>query len=140
MLNRSMPAGTITPVLEYPDVRATVDWLCRAFGFQERLRIGVHRAQLAVGDGSIVVSELPPNAAHAARVGGSVMIRVEGVDAHRATALAAGAVTVGALSDYPYGERQYSAEDPWGHRWTFSETIVDVDPADWGGVLVPALD
>lgn len=23
-----------------------------------------------------------------------------------------------------------------GHRWTFSESIADVDPASWGGALV----
>jgi uncharacterized glyoxalase superfamily protein PhnB len=34
-----------------------------------------------------------------------------------------------------YGERQYSAEDPWGHRWTFSQTVADVDPRDWGGII-----
>ncbi len=34
-----------------------------------------------------------------------------------------------------YGERQYNAEDPWGHQWTFSQTLADVDPADWGGIL-----
>jgi len=25
--------------------------------------------------------------------------------------------------------------DPGGHRWTFSQSIADVDPADWGGTL-----
>ncbi len=35
-----------------------------------------------------------------------------------------------------YGERQYSAEDPAGHQWTFSETIADVAPEDWGGETV----
>ena len=29
-------------------------------------------------------------------------------------------------------ERQYSAEDPGGHIWTFSESIADVDPAELG--------
>ena len=37
--------------------------------------------------------------------------------------------------DFPYGERQYNAQDPAGHVWTFSESIADVDPADWGGTL-----
>ena len=25
--------------------------------------------------------------------------------------------------------------DPWGHQWTFSEMLEDVDPASWGGIL-----
>ena len=39
-------------------------------------------------------------------------------------------------TDWEYGERQYVAEDPAGHRWTFSETLDDVAPAEWGGTLV----
>ncbi len=34
-------------VLFYPDVGEAVDWLCRSFGFVERLRIGDHRSQLS---------------------------------------------------------------------------------------------
>jgi uncharacterized glyoxalase superfamily protein PhnB len=37
-------------------------------------------------------------------------------------------------TDFPYGERQYHAEDPFGHRWTFSETIRDAAPEEWGGI------
>ena len=36
-------------------------------------------------------------------------------------------------TDFEYGERQYTAEDPAGHRWTFSETLADVAPEEWGG-------
>ena len=62
----------------------------------------------------------------------AVMVRVADVDAHHARATAAGARVFGAPVDQPYGERQYSAEDLGGHLWTFSQTIADVDPADWG--------
>ena len=48
---------------------------------------------------------------------------------------AAGATIRSEPTDWPYGERQYSAEDPGGHIWTFSQSIADVDPADWGGTL-----
>jgi len=37
-------------------------------------------------------------------------------------------------ADYPFRERQYTAEDPCGHRWTFSQSIADVRPEEWGGV------
>jgi hypothetical protein len=40
MENRSMPPGVIIPVLGYPDVHEAAGWLCRSFGFVERLRIG----------------------------------------------------------------------------------------------------
>jgi len=48
--NRSVPSSTVIPVLAYDDVTQASDWLCRAFGFKERLRIADHRAQLVFGD------------------------------------------------------------------------------------------
>ena len=35
-----------------------------------------------------------------------------------------------------FGERQYSAQDPAGHHWTFSQTLADVAPEEWGGSLL----
>jgi hypothetical protein len=29
-----------------------------------------------------------------------------------------------------------TADDLGSHRWTFSQTIVDVDPGTWGGELL----
>jgi uncharacterized glyoxalase superfamily protein PhnB len=37
--------------------------------------------------------------------------------------------------DTPFGERQYVADDPEGHRWTFSQHVADVPPERWGGRL-----
>ena len=130
LTNRSMPPGTIIPELPYADVRAAAAWLCRAFGFAERLRIGDHRVQLRLGDAALVVvqqGETVPGG------GGGIMVRVADVDAHHARAIAMGACALGTPTDYPYGERQYSALDPGGHRWTFSQSIADVDPVIWGG-------
>ena len=132
--NRSMPAGTIIPVLAYDDVRAAVVWLCAAFGFAERLRIGDHRAQLTFGAGAVVVTG--GGGAAPAAGGHSVMVRVVDADAHCARALAAGARVVQPPTDYPYGERQYTAIDPGGHAWTFSQTVADIDPSAWGGRLL----
>jgi hypothetical protein len=36
-------------------------------------------------------------------------------------------------ADHPYGEPQYTAEDFAGHRSTFSQSIADVAPEEWGG-------
>ena len=55
--NRSIPNSTIIPVLVYDDVRGAVAWLCRVFGFRERLQIADHRSQLVFEDGAIVVAE-----------------------------------------------------------------------------------
>ncbi|MBD8899312.1 VOC family protein [Rhodanobacter sp. DHG33] len=133
--NRSIPDATIIPVLGYADVHEAAEWLCRAFGFRPRLRIGDHRIQLTFGAGAMVVSDAgPENSDQPPRQ--SVMVRVDDANAHHAVALAAGARIVRELTDWPYGERQYSAMDIGGHRWVFTQTIADADPASWGGELV----
>jgi uncharacterized glyoxalase superfamily protein PhnB len=128
-----MPPSVVIPVLSYPDVREAVGWLCRSFGFVERLRIGDHRAQLSFGEGSIVVTGQPGEPVGS---GPSVMVRVADVYSHCEHARQLGARIISPPADYPYGERQYTAEDLGGHRWTFSQTIADVDPRDWGGTLL----
>jgi hypothetical protein len=66
------------------------------------------------------------------------MVRVEDVDAHFARVRDADCEIVQPPATHPYGERQYSMIDPGGHRWTFSQSVADVDPAEWGGLLVTA--
>jgi uncharacterized glyoxalase superfamily protein PhnB len=134
LANRSIPQSTVIPELAYRDVRRAAEWLCRAFGFSERIRIGNHRAQLVLGDGAMVVTELGENAApDADRSTHSMLVRVEDADRHRDRAAHAGAKILDEPTDYPYGERQYNAEDIGGHRWTFSQSLADVDPRSWGG-------
>ena len=132
--NRSIPRSAVIPVLGYPDAREAARWLCEAFGFTIRLRIGDHRVQLNVGEGAVVANERAPD--EAAGSSHSVMVRVEDVDAHAERARKHGARIVRPPEDHPYGERQYTAEDPGGHLWTFSESIADVAPEAWGGESV----
>jgi uncharacterized glyoxalase superfamily protein PhnB len=138
--NRSIPDSTVVPVLIYPDVREAVDWLGRAFGFVERVQIGEdHRSQLSFGSGAIIVGDVrgerrPPRPGEVTH---SVMVRVADVNAHSEHARAHGADIVMEPTDFEYGERQYTAADPAGHQWTFSETLADVAPEEWGGTTVP---
>lgn len=135
LANRSMPRSTVIPELAYLDVDEATEWLCEAFGFTLRLRIGAHRAQLNVGDGAIVLTERRGRPGMRSDLAQSVMVRVEDVAAHHARTEAYGARILKAPTDYPYGERQYSVEDLGGHAWTFSQTLADVDPASWGGEI-----
>ena len=137
IVNRSMPPGVIIPELAYRDVLAASAWLCRALGFRERLRIGDHRVQLLYGQTSLVVTELQGDPKKA-DVAHAMLVHVADVDQHHAHALAAGARIMQPPTDFPYGERQYLLEDIGGHRWKFSQSIADVDPASWGGTLVTA--
>jgi uncharacterized glyoxalase superfamily protein PhnB len=129
MNNRAMPRASVIPELGYADVEQACDWLCAAFGFTLRWRAGGHRAQLNVGDGAIVVREGGPAGQAPAH---SLMVRVDDVQSHHDRAAKHGARIVHTPTDFPYGERQYTAADPDGHVWTFSQSIADVDPASWG--------
>jgi uncharacterized glyoxalase superfamily protein PhnB len=137
IVNRSVPQSTVIPELAYEDVSTAAEWLATAFGFRIRLRIGHHRIQMTVpgpaGDGAIVVT---------ARDRGlnvqrqTVLVRVRDAKAHHAQAKARGARILRELENHIYGERQYTAEDIGGHVWTFTESIADSDPRDWGGELL----
>jgi uncharacterized glyoxalase superfamily protein PhnB len=139
--NRSIPQATVIPVLIYPDVREAVDWLSVAFGFLERVQIGEnHRSQLSVGDGdgAVILGDVrgdrrPPRPGEVTQ---SVMVRVQDANAHCEHARSHGARILEEPKDFPYGERQYTAEDPAGHQWTFSQTLADVAPEEWGGTSV----
>ena len=128
--NRSIPAVTVIPVLLYPDVAEAAGWLCRAFDFSVRLKIGDHRVQLNVGnDGALVVAQGTATGSN------SIMVRIEHIDSHYTRALQNGAESIAKPETFPYGERQYSVNDFAGHHWTFTESVADVDPEDWGGRL-----
>lgn len=133
LANRSIPRCTVIPELAYPDIGEAISWLHEAFGFSLRIRIGDHRAQLNVGDGAVILTEQFAGENPSVESNHSVMVRVADVDSHHQRSLRSGARILRPPADYPYGERQYSAEDLAGHRWTFSQSIADVAPEDWGG-------
>jgi uncharacterized glyoxalase superfamily protein PhnB len=140
-VNRSAPTATVTPILVYDDVAKAIDWLCGAFGFRERLRApgrdgGITHAQLAVGEGAIMLGLRggpfrPPRPGEVCQY---VLVHVENVDQHYERTKAFGARTVNSPTDMPFGERQYSVEDPEGHRWTFSQHVANVAPEEWGAI------
>lgn len=138
--NRSIPASTVIPVLPYPDVRRAVEWLVEVFGFKERLQIADHRSQMQIGDGAMIVAEYidrdrrpQPGEDH---ISHQIMVRIADVQSHFERARSCGAEILEAPVDHVYGERQYVARDLGGHRWTFSQTISDADPGEWGGAGV----
>ena len=129
MVNRSIPRSTVIPEVPCPDIGQAIDWLCGTFGFTLRLRIANHRAHLHVSEGAVALVE-----AHADMPWrSSVLVRLEDLDTHHEHARQSGARILRPPTDYPYGERQYTVEDFAGNRWTFSQSIADIDPTDWGG-------
>jgi uncharacterized glyoxalase superfamily protein PhnB len=142
IVNRSGPRATVVPVLVYGDVEKAIDWLCGAFGFVERLRAPgpdgvVGHAQLKAADGDIMIGRQggPFKAPQPDETSQYALVAVEDVDAHFARAKAFGAHIISPPEDMPFGVRHYTARDPGGHWWTFSQNIADVAPHEWGAVV-----
>src|SRR5271165_3645406 len=131
-VNRSVPPCPVIPVLYYPDPGAAAEWLGKAFGFTIRLRIANHRIQMRAGEGCFTVAEgnVVPEHSHATQV------RIEDALAHCERARRNGAIILTESVDQMDGERQYNAQDFFGHWWDFTETLADVKPESWGGVSV----
>jgi uncharacterized glyoxalase superfamily protein PhnB len=141
IVNQSAPAASVVPILIYADVAKAIDWLSQAFDFKERLRVErqgiIGHAQLIVADGAVILGRQGAEY-HAPRPGEVqqyVHVTVENVDAHFERAKKAGARIVQPPHDMPFGERQYTAEDPEAHRWAFSQHIADVPPQAWGATV-----
>jgi uncharacterized glyoxalase superfamily protein PhnB len=128
--NRSVPPCPVIPVLCYPDPALAAEWLGKAFGFTVRLRIANHRIQMLAGEGCFTIREgtILPNQST------NVQVRIEDALSHCERARRAGALILSEPTDHMYGERQYNAQDFYGHWWDFTETIADVSPESWGGI------
>ena len=125
------------PYLYFDDVSGAIQWLTRAFGFAERLKLQlpngyVAHAELELGGAVVMLGGLgrknagPPPA----RVRSGVYVFVDDVDAHCETARAAGAAILEEPEDQPFGDRIYLAIDPEGHEWYFAQHLRDVDVDD----------
>ena len=134
----------ISSSIFYDNAGEAIDWLCKAFGFEVRLRIDgeggrIEHSELAYGEGLIMVGSTgktdKPNRQHFASPashGGintqALCVFVDDVDAHCAHARAAGA-TIGqepTTSDYGddyWTDRSYMAIDPEGHAFWFMQRL-----------------
>jgi uncharacterized glyoxalase superfamily protein PhnB len=140
------PAGwpRITASLFYDDAAAAIDWLCRAFGFEVRLKVEengrIQHSELVFGGSVIMVGQSGTEAQAGFRrtlrspqsAGGvntqSLMIYVDDVDAHCVRARATGAVIDAEPEVHDYGpkywaDRSYGAADPEGHHWWFTQRL-----------------
>jgi uncharacterized glyoxalase superfamily protein PhnB len=120
----------IFPALRYRDANAAIEWLKRAFGFQEKAVYrgedgAVNHAELALGAGLVMLGQSRPDGwlgsstPEARASTASIYIVVADPDAHYERARTAGAEIVRELTDEDYGSREYSARDPEGNLWSF---------------------
>ena len=128
----------ISPYLLYEDVAGALDWLARAFGFHERLRLPgpegkVVHAEMEFVDGVILMGDPGADFRNPKRLGHvtqCLYVYVYDVDRHYEKAKQAGTTIIAAPEDQFYGDRRYEAEDLEGHRWFFAQHVRDVAPED----------
>jgi uncharacterized glyoxalase superfamily protein PhnB len=131
----------------YDDASAAIDFLCRAFGFEVRLKIEgeggrIEHSELVFGEGLISVGqsgghsgrEVPLPGKSPRSLGGAntqmVGVIVDDADAHCERARAAGAKIIDPPTTHDYGDdywtdRSYRAEDIEGHQWWFWHRVRD---------------
>jgi len=144
---KTTPAGwpRISVAIFYDDALAAIEWLCRAFDFEVRLKVlaadgRVAHSELVYGGGVIMVGQAGKSVDPARRTcspqssGGAnpqaVMIYVDDVDAHCARARAAGARIDAEPTLHDYGkdywaDRSYGVRDLELHQWWFTQRVRD---------------
>ena len=128
----------ITPYLLYEDCAAALDFLTRALGFTEDVRMAgpdgkVDHAEVRMGDGVVMMGMPGPDYQNPNRhghVSQMVYVYVDDVDKHYEQAKGAGAKIISEPQDQFYGDRNYMAEDPQGHQWNFATHTLDVAQED----------
>lgn len=149
---KAPPAGwpRITSAVFYDDASAAIDWLCRVFGFELRLKVEgeggeIVHSELTFQDGLIMVGsaggksgrKVPVPCKSPRSLGGAITqalcVFVDDADDHCERARAAGAKIIDAPETQDYGEdhwsdRSYRVEDLEGHQWWFMQRMRDQKP------------
>ena len=145
------PSGwpRIASAVYYEDAAAAIDWLCRTFGFEVRVKIegeggSIEHSELTYGEGLIMVGQAglahkpsfrkSPRATDGANTQ-NMMVFVDDADAHCEHARANGAVIIMEPTTKDYGEdwwtdRGYECEDLEGHHWWFYQRLRDQKPKE----------
>lgn len=121
------------PTMQYRNATKAVDWLCAAFGFEEKNVFkdeagAVTHAELQLGNAMIMISprtnspfgrmvktplEIGNFNTHA------LYVVVEDIEAHYQTAIENGATIMLELVEQSYGGKDYTCKDLEGYLWSF---------------------
>jgi uncharacterized glyoxalase superfamily protein PhnB len=121
---------SVWPVLSYRDARAALDFLTRAFGFEERACYArdddpaiIEHAEMRwpLGGGVMFGTAGKDDGPFGTRRPGndSVYVVCDDPDTLFERAVAAGAVVVRGLADEDYGSRGFTVRDLEGNLWSF---------------------
>lgn len=126
----------VIPMLTYADAPAAIEFLCRAYSFEEHYRLPmpdgrIGHAELRHHDNVVMLASVWADLGLASprdltAVPGQIYCFVDDVDAHHARAREAGATIVATPEEQFYGARIYRTVDLEGHRWIFATQVRDV--------------
>jgi len=126
-------------MIAYEDGIGALEWLAKAFGFRESMRLTgpdgtLSHGEMEAGEGVIMLATPTPayespkrHREHCERarrwsavpwIIDGVLVYVDDLDAHYKQAKASGATILSEIEEGPPG-RRYRAEDFEGHRWFF---------------------
>lgn len=124
--------STVVPGLRYRNAKKMIEWLCRAFGFEQQVVIAgpddtVMHSQLIFGNGMIMVGSVTngtpesnlsrqPDEIDGAETQSPYLVASD-IDAIYASAKSSGAKIVIDLGEKGYGGRGFTCTDPEGHVW-----------------------
>ena len=130
-----IPEGchSVQPYMMFNECAKAMEFYAQAFGAREVLCMKdkdgrVQHAEMELGDSRMMMAdESEPAQAFAVKhYGGSpvsLLFYTEDTDAMYARALAAGASSLRAPADQPYGDRMAGIEDPFGYKWYIATHI-----------------
>jgi len=111
---------SLTPYIIVPGAARFIEFVKQAFGAEEKLRVPtpdgsrIMHAEVRIGDSMIELSD--GNEQYPSRPA-SIHLYLPDTDAAYQRALAAGATSLHAVEEMPYGERSGSVKDPFGNHW-----------------------
>ncbi len=129
---KPIPDGyhTVTPYLIVKGAAPLIEFLKRAFDAQERLRMPrpdgtIQHAEVRIGDSVIMLAEA---GGEWKPMPASIHLYLLDTDAAYQRALQAGATSLRAPADQPYGDRSAGVQDASGTIWWLATHIEDVSP------------
>lgn len=119
-----VPAGfrMVTPYLVAADAPSLLDFVGKAFGAEEKLRVetpmgGIH-GEVRIGDSALMLGGgIPGRKFPGSLQAGALHVYVKDADAVCKQAVAAGAALIDEVRDQEYGERSGTVKDAAGNFW-----------------------
>jgi uncharacterized glyoxalase superfamily protein PhnB len=135
---------SLSSALSYQDPKAAVRWLEKVLGFESLFVIldsddNLAHAEMTFGNSVVMIgTEWTDDHKSPRSINGKnsqsvhvQLARGDDIDAHCASARAAGAEILAEPETQFYGERSYRLKDPEGHIWSISVTVKEMTPEEW---------